>query len=112
MAFRLTPVIRCLGVGHSKRSSSRVLSQFSRVGSEQYSTAIKEEKVLTSQFSDVDIPDVSYSKYIFDSQEKFGGYTALVSTIIRIGYTQSRCTVSRHIVIPSEVREVLPSVIL
>lgn len=83
MASRLAPVIRCLGVGQCKRSTSRMLLSQIRVVGEQYSTGVKkEDNVLTSPFADVDIPDVSYCKYIFDAQEKFGGYTALVSSRI------------------------------
>lgn len=88
MAHRLTPVIRCLGLGHCNRSSP-ILSQI-RVGSKQYSSVVKDEKVMTARVTDLDIPDVSLSKYIFDAQEKYGGYTALVSSRILTGVSHLR----------------------
>ncbi|KAK4303287.1 hypothetical protein Pmani_024672 [Petrolisthes manimaculis] len=85
MASRLAPVIRCLTLNQCRRSSP-TLSQI-KVGSKKYSTTVREENVLVSPFTDVEIPDLPFANYVFDSQEKYGGHTALVDGMTGVSYT-------------------------
>ncbi|KAK8743688.1 hypothetical protein OTU49_001211, partial [Cherax quadricarinatus] len=53
------------------------------------SSSDRDSWVMKSPFSDVDIPIVSFSKYIFDAQEQFGGRTAMVDGVTGASYSFS-----------------------
>lgn len=48
----------------------------------RYKSSSSDFWIVKSPFSDVDIPDISLSKYVFEAQEPFAGKTAMVSYIV------------------------------